>query len=102
MIDNAHAIMIHDTYVIVDVSEKILLLFRCEREALIDRSVLEIVATDDFRGLVKLRMRMLREIGEVPPVRLPFLRCDGTCFWAMVSMVAAHDDGLYEFIFEEL
>lgn len=88
------ALIVHDSFTVIDVSDALCRLFRCEREDLLDRSLAGLLASDDFGGLAKLRLRLLRESGSVPPVRYPFRRPDRTCFWALVT-TAVRKDGLY-------
>src|SRR5512139_3938440 len=94
------AIVVHDTYIIVDASAKFCALFRCERKDLIDRKVLDLVDSEEFKWLVELRMTTLRNKGRVPPARLPFRRFDNTCFWAQVTLTGTRAEGLYEITFQ--
>lgn len=76
---------VHDTHVIVEVDADGCGLFRCDAIALIDRDMIDLIATNDFRGLARLRMAVLRKNGNVPDVRYPFRRCDGSVFWAALT-----------------
>jgi len=76
---------IHDTWRIVDCNEAACTLFRCDKDALIDRDMMELIVSPDFRGLARLRMLMLRENRLLPPMKYKYLRCDGSKFWATVT-----------------
>ena len=78
------AIFIHDTWHIIEVNQAACDLFRCDREALIDLDMMELLYSPDFRGLARLRMTMLRENKILPPIKYQFLRYDGSVFWATV------------------
>jgi PAS domain S-box-containing protein len=75
---------IHDTRRIIAVNAAGCALFRCEECALIDLDMMELIADEDFRGLARLRMALLREHGHAPPIKHPFRRCGGSIFWASV------------------
>lgn len=94
------AIVVHDTYIIIDVTPKFCALFRCKREDLIDRQILELLASEEFRWLSGLRMLTLRNKGRLPPARLPFRRFDNTCFWAQVTLTGTRADGTHEITFQ--
>lgn len=61
------ATLYHDTYRITGADEVAGEMFACEVETLIGLEIIALLVQDDFRGLGRLRMRMLREIGKVPP-----------------------------------
>lgn len=66
-------------------------LFRCEESALVDLDMMELVVHEDFKGLARLRMRVLRDRKKIKPFKYQYKRCDGSHFWA--SVVTVHLDG---------
>lgn len=89
--------LVHDTHIVIEVSAALCRLFRCEREDLIDRSIADLIAREDFRWLSGLRMVTLRKSGFIRPQRFPFRRFDGTCFWALAQLVGRRANGCFEF-----
>jgi PAS domain S-box-containing protein len=87
---------IHDTRRIVEVNEAGAELFRCDPVALVDQDMMDLIASDEMRGLARLRLRVMREQGHAPEIRYPFLRCDGSTFWASLSSRRLDVDGLFE------
>jgi PAS domain S-box-containing protein len=85
----------HDTLTILDVNEAACRLFDCEPDVLIDKLLLNGIARDDMRGLTAARLQVIRTIGDMPPQDLPFLRPNGTRFWANVQTHRL-DNGRYE------
>lgn len=85
----------HDTYHIIEVNQAACDLFRCDRDALIDLDIMDLLASADFRGLARLRMTVLREHKMLPPIKYQYLRCDGSVFWASVE-TRFLDDGDFE------
>lgn len=86
---------IHDTRRIISVDAAGAALFRCEPLALIDRDMLELISNDDMKGLARLRLRYMKDHERMPDVCYPFLRFDGSVFWASVS-TRRRDDGNFE------
>lgn len=86
---------IHDTHRIVDVNCAGCELFHCHRSALIDLDMMDLIVSPDFKGLAKLRLRMMREMIAMPHIKYKFQRCDGSHFWGTVSTVHL-SDGLFE------
>lgn len=85
MIGKEPAVMVHDTQRIIAVNKEACELFRCEPLALIDSDLLDLIASEDMRGLAALRMRVMRERGvPLPNIKYPFFRCDGSIFWGSV------------------
>lgn len=85
MTDANPAIFIHDTRRIISVNDAACKLFRCERIALVDLDMLELIASEDMRWLAKLRMSVMRDRDPpLPNIKYPFRRCDGSIFWASV------------------
>src|SRR5512136_1880988 len=82
---------IHDTRRIVSVNPEGCALFRCDESALVDLDMMELVVHEDFKGLARLRMRVLRERRRIKPYQYLYRRCDGSMFWAAV--VTVHLDG---------
>ncbi len=82
----------HDTKVIIEANDEVCALFRCDKQDLIDRSLLDAIARDDMRGLAKARLKVIREKGDMPPQDLPFIRHDGTRFWAKVQTKRLRND----------
>jgi PAS domain S-box-containing protein len=88
-------LLIHDTLLIIDCNDAACDLFRCDRETLIGFSIYDLIYSDDFQGLGRLRMRLLREQGHVPPVEYLLQRFDGTRFYAWVNTEAETRDEQY-------
>jgi PAS domain S-box-containing protein len=91
------AVLLHDSMTILDVTDAFCELFQCDYETPIGLSIFDLVFHPDFQGLGKLRMRLLRERGRVPPVTYLFNRFDGSLFYgdAVTEKVA---DGQYQSI----
>lgn len=91
------AIFIHDTKRIISANNAACQMFRSQRIALVDLDMMELIGSDDLRGLARLRMRVLREGRELPlpNIQYPFLRGDGTVFWGSVKTRQLRD-GTYE------
>ena len=83
--DETQALFVHDTRHIISVNQAACKLFRCDAVELVDLDMMELITNEDFRGLARLRMRMLREHGHAPKIKYPFRRCDGSMFWATVT-----------------
>lgn len=91
------AVFIHDTRRVISANNAACMMFRSQRIALVDIDMLELIASEDMRGLAALRMRVLRE-GHGPPlpnIQYPFLRGDGTVFWGSTKTRMLRD-GTYE------
>ncbi len=90
---------IHDTRTIIEVNPAGCALFRCEALALIDKDMLELIATEDMKGLARLRMSIMRDGDHwpLPAIKYPFLRGDGTIFWASLKTERI-GDGKFETI----
>jgi hypothetical protein len=97
--DNIYPALLHDTQIILDVNTALMKLFRCERDLFIDRILVEILATEEFKSLGRLRMQLLREFGSLPNVIYPFLRCDGSIFYAETETRTYSSDGVYLVVF---
>ena len=78
----AAAHITHDTFRIIDVDDAACLLFGQERQDLVDQPMLEGIYTEEMRWLTQLRLKTIRERGELPEQDLPFVRLDGSLFWA--------------------
>ena len=89
------ALITHDTPRIIAANDRACLLFRCDPHDLIDADMVDLVYGEDMRGLVRLRLRVMREHEEMPPQMLPLLRPDGSRFWAEVKTDQL-DDGSYQ------
>jgi PAS domain S-box-containing protein len=90
-------LLIHDTLIIIDCNDAACELFQCDHDTLVGFSIFDLVWSDDFRGLSRLRMRMLREHGVVPPVEYLFHRFDGSRFYGRVATKKVLD-GQYQSI----
>lgn len=86
---------IHDTQRILDVNQAGCDLFHCDRSALVDLDMISLIVHEDFRGLARLRMQLMRQLLKMPNIKYKFLRCDGTHFWGTVSTVHL-PDGTFE------
>lgn len=86
---------IHDTHRIVDVNCVGCELFRCHKSALVDLDMLDLIVSPDFKGLAKLRMRLMREMITIPHIKYKFVRCDGSHFWGTVDTTPL-GNGLFE------
>lgn len=93
--EKEQAIITHDTSRITAANQAACALFRCDDDYLIDRRIANGITNDDFKGLAALRLKMMREGGELPPQKLPFMRHDNTKFWAEVK-TRPIGDGLFE------
>lgn len=87
-------LLVHDTIRVLYANDQAGSLFRCGALALVDRYVLDLIVSDDFRTLAKIHMKILHEQGEAPAIEYPFVRCDATVFWAMTSS-GKFDDGIF-------
>jgi hypothetical protein len=87
--------ILHDTLTIIDANDAACQLFRIDKQDLIDRDLLGGVADDSMRGLIKMRLKMIRELGELHAQHIPFMRHDNTIFWAEVQTTLTAD-GLYK------
>lgn len=76
---------LHDTKNIIWANAAACALFRCDLEALVDLDMMELLVDEDFRGLARLRMSMLRDNKKVRPMSYMYRRCDGTAFRASVD-----------------
>lgn len=95
MFPDSTAIFIHDTRLIVAVNDCACALFRCEREALIDLDMLDLVRGDEMKQLARLRMETLHEHGALKfTLDYEFIRCDGSAFCAYTE-TCAMGGGLY-------
>lgn len=83
--EHEQAIITHDTYRITAVNKAACEMFRCDENDLIDTRTINGIHDKDFKGLVKLRFKVMRESGDLPPQKLPFTRSDNTRFWAEVE-----------------
>lgn len=86
---------VHDTKRIVSVNAAGCELFRCPESALVDLDMMDLILHEDFKGLAKLRMVMMRTRKRLPPIRYYFLRCDGTAFYGAVTTEHL-EDGTFE------
>lgn len=73
----------HDTIIVLDCSDQALLLFRCVRDWLIGRDMLDLISIPEMRELAKLRLAHIREVGELHAQDLPLRRPDGSMFWVI-------------------
>jgi PAS domain-containing protein len=82
------AIIWHDTHIVIDANLAACALFRCDRDWIIDKTILELVfidrAEDGLEKLILLRMKALQEHGYLPEWYIPFIRADRTIFYADV------------------
>lgn len=78
-------VIVHDTYTVFEVNQAALDLFRCDYDDMLARPITALIAIEDFNGLVRLRMALLREHGHIPDVSYPFNRKDKSMFWGRVS-----------------
>jgi PAS domain S-box-containing protein len=86
---------VHDTWRIEEVNAAACQLFRCERNALIDLAMLDLLVSAEFRELSRLRMIVLRDQKMPHEMPFDFIRCDGTRFRAIVRTRILFD-GLFE------
>lgn len=93
--------IIHDTRRIIDVDDAVCLLFGQERQDLIDQPLVSGVSGSDMQWLTELRLKTIRERGELPEQDLPFARLDGSVFWARAKTVK-REDGLFETVLNYL
>jgi PAS domain S-box-containing protein len=82
---------VHDAVHILEVNDAGCCLFHCDRSALIDLDMLQLIASPDFRGLASLRLKLMREMRTLPNIKYKFIRCDGTRFWATVTTTLRAD-----------
>jgi PAS domain S-box-containing protein len=85
------ALVWHDTLVIIDANPQALDLFRCEHEWLIDRTLIDLVALPDFKGLAAVRLLSIRDGKQLHTQKLPFRRADGSVFWGDVLTTPYED-----------
>ncbi len=77
---------VHDTRHIISVNAAACQLFRCEELGLVDLDMMQLIDdSNGMRGLARLRMKMLREHGQINSIAYPFMRCDGSVFWGSVT-----------------
>lgn len=76
------AIVTHDTHRIIYANPAACALWRAELWQLVDQPLAEGAAEADMKWLIALRMKAIRDKGELRPQRLAFLRLDGSIFWA--------------------
>jgi hypothetical protein len=95
------AIITHNTYTILDANQAALELFRCDLEDLVDQDVTLGAHGAEWRWLFLLRMKTIREKGELPARTFPFVRQSGSAFYATVKTRKIRE-GVYEtrFIYE--
>ena len=91
------ATLYHDSRVVTEADDAAGELFNCDPSALIGMSLFDLLLLPDFQGLGRLRMRMLREQGRVPPVEYLFNRFDGTLFYGR-GVTEKIEDGRYRSI----
>ena len=89
------AIIRHDTRHILSVNERALELFRCDLQDLVDQEVAYGVYGEEMRSLVRLRLKTIADYGELPERQFPFMRSDGTVFYAKVKTTRIAE-GVYE------
>jgi PAS domain S-box-containing protein len=94
---NEAAVLLHDSLIILDVTDAFCELFRCDHDTAIGLSIFDLVFQPDFQSLGRLRMRLLRERGKVPPVTYLFNRFDGTLFYGD-ARTEKIEDGRYQSI----
>lgn len=82
MLDGTQPILVHDTVRMLYANAPACALFGCDAWTLAARQMVELVISDDFRTLIGVHMRILRERGSSPDIEYPFLRCDLTVFYA--------------------
>lgn len=88
MITKVPATIWHDSQTVIDADDRACQLFRCQREWLIGQAVVNLIDDpnhDGLAALVKLRMALLVERGELPEWEAPFVRGDGSTFFARVK-----------------
>lgn len=84
----------HDTIRVLYANDAACALFHCEALSLASRSVPDLIVGTDFRKLADIHMRILREQDGAPEIEYPFLRCDDTVFWAVVTS-SKFDHGIF-------
>ena len=89
----------HDTRRIVEVNDAACKLFRCDRIALVDAAMLDLVH-EDMRPLAALRLKFMRDPERDPSKPLPditysFVRCDRSVFYATLHTIRL-ECGLFE------
>ncbi len=89
------AILIHDTYRVISMTDEICTLLRCEPDDLIDSEVTNGAVGADIQAMMRLRLDVLRKRGYAPPAVLPLKRLDGSEFWATVD-TQLNADNLFE------
>ncbi len=81
--------IIHDSYTVLEVSDKVCDLFRCTKADLIGQDIFDIIPVTEMRALARWRMQHIREKGNLHSQDLPFKRPDGSVFWATVQTYKA-------------
>jgi PAS domain S-box-containing protein len=94
---NTAAALLHDSLIILDVTDAFCQLFRCDRDTAIGLSIFDLLIQQDFQGLGRLRMRLLRDMGRIPPVTYLFNRFDGSLFYGDATTEKI-EDGKYKSI----
>jgi PAS domain S-box-containing protein len=89
------AVIVHDTFTIIDVDAATCEMFGYERRDLIDQRLTIGIYRGDMQWLAALRLKTIRELGELPPQDLPFYRANGSIFWARCK-TTKRTDGLFE------
>ena len=92
MIEKPKPLLVHDTTRVLYANELACALFGCDLLTLSARQVVELVIADEFRKLIDVHMRILRERGSSPDIEYPFLRCDMTVFYAKTYSVRLEQD----------
>lgn len=91
------AVIIHDTYTIIEANQAACDLFRCKPWQIADQSMLWLISDPDFVGLAKLRLGVIRSAHDLNYVDLPLWRFDGTQFEGRVQTHKI-SDGQFESI----
>lgn len=97
----APATIWHDTKIVIDADDRACVLFRCQRDWLIGQAVTALIDDTDQVGLaalVRLRMALLAERGELPEWEAPFLRQDQTVFFARIKSKSDPAHGPLDFV----
>jgi len=81
------AIITHDTFTILDANQETLELFGCDLDDLVDKDVAAGAYGEDWKWMFRLRMKAIRECGELPARTFPFMRLNGSAFYATVKTV---------------
>lgn len=86
--------IIHDTLTIISVNDAACRLFGADEQDLVDQRLVHGVVGDDMQFLADLRLKTIRELGEMQPQDLPFTRLDKSIFWARCK-TTKNADGTY-------